>query len=145
MTTGLGRAYMFERGRYPDVCSPEACAMDGIEMEEAIAVSIDEEDISIALTATTPKDCTDASGHTVCSPIVGGAVIDLITEVPDVSIYLQVTGERIPKPRPKRQYDWPKRRAGAAMVAAKSACLHFGRTGRLVVLASFSSLETYEQ
>jgi hypothetical protein len=41
---------MVERGGYPDVYLPEAFAMDGIEMEEAIVVSIDEEDISIALT-----------------------------------------------------------------------------------------------
>jgi hypothetical protein len=41
---------MFERGEYPDIYLPEASFMDGIEMEEAIVVSIDGEDISIALT-----------------------------------------------------------------------------------------------
>jgi hypothetical protein len=50
MITRLGRDYMLEKGKYPDVYLPEACAMIGIETEEAIAISTDGEDISIALT-----------------------------------------------------------------------------------------------
>jgi hypothetical protein len=130
--------------KYPNVYLLKVCAIDGIRTEEAIAVSADREDLSIALTGWLPYLMPGP-------PIVGELVLTSSRKLQTHRcIEIQVSGERIQNHGQKGNANIAKhimmgriQRAGAEMVVVKSEQLLtniLARTGRLTRGATNASL-----